>query len=346
MKLSSQLPVSVLFFKHWSPEDAEVGVVVVKALFRRHTDGRLRADPAPGIAFEEVFEGDPAWSPLKADQDIAPGKLATDLTLQATARAPAGAARTDWPVAVSIPGLLYYGFQVRGPAVWRRRRLTGWRRESPELVTEVPITYALAFGGRAPRSDGQEAVHEFNPAGIGLITRELLAAGADIPVPQIGALGEFLSDDPLVEMGVHGFGPVAKAWLPRRSEAGTFDGVWQRTRHPRMPQDYSLRFWNAAPGPLQISPYLTGNEEIAVTGIAHGPDPVRLRLPGVTCAVELTGAESGLAEMVLDTVALDLQDENPGTHTATLTWRTTIPTPNRFTVGEVISTRLPPRSED
>ncbi|WP_207209159.1 DUF2169 domain-containing protein [Loktanella sp. IMCC34160] len=325
-----------MFFKHWGPDDAEVGVVVVKAEFRRYPDGRLRAELAPEIAFEETFVGDPAWSPLLADQDIAPGKLATDLTIRATARAPDGGPATDWPVTVSIPDRLHYGFQVRGPSVWTHRRITGWRREAPELVSEVPITYALAFGGRAPGPEGQDAVHEFNPAGIGLVTRERLAARADISVPQIGALGEFMVDDPLAEMGVHGFGPIAKAWLPRRSDAGTFDEDWQRSRHPRMPRDYSLRFWNAAPGPLRIAPYLRGDEEISVTGIAHGPDPVRLRLPDVACALDLTGPETARVAMCLDTVALDLNDENPQAHTATLTWRATIAAPHRFTAAEVV----------
>lgn len=341
MKLSSRLPLSLMFFKHWHTDDTEVGVVIAKARFVRREGGEsLRADAAPGLELHDVFEGDPAGSELIGEQDLAPGKIGTDLTIRATARSPEGRALADWPVTVDIPERLHYGFQVRGPSVWRRGRLGGWERTAPELISEVPITYARAYGGSAPGPQGEMRMHEPNPAGIGLVTRERLNAEAEIPVPQIGALAEFMATDPLAEMTVHGFGPIAKAWLPRRAHAGTFDADWQATRHPRMPRDYSLRFWNAAPAQMQLNPPLRGDEEIAVTGISLRPNPVRLRLPGVWCALEARGETTERLEMVLDTVMLDLQNEDPRTHCATLTWRARVPAPHRFTAGEVISGRL------
>lgn len=338
MKLSSRLPISLMFFKHWHLDDTEIGVVIAKARFVRRDGGiDLRAAEAPGLEMRDVFDGDPAHAPLLAEQDLAPGKTGTDLTIRAVARAPDGRALSDWPVAVDVPGRLHYGFQVRGPGVWQRGR-QGWLRTPPEPVTEVPLTYALAYGGSAPGPGGGVQVHEGNPAGIGLVTREALDAGQDIPVPQIGALAEFMVTDPLAQMTVHGFGPLAKAWLPRRGHAGTFDADWQATRHPRMPRDYALRFWNAAPGPMQLNPALRGDEEITVTGIAQGP--VRLRLPGVWCAIEARGETAARLEMTLDTVALDLQGEDPASHSATLTWRSQVPAPHRFFEAEVISGRM------
>lgn len=258
----------------------------------------------------------------------------------ATARAPDGVARTDWPVSVAIPDRLHYEFQVRGPSRWRYHTLQGWRRQTPELVSEVPISNTHAYGGRVVGADDVEQVHEFNPSGIGLATRALLEAKEDIPIPQIGALGEFMGTDPLAEMTVHGFGPLAKAWLPRRSDAGTFADAWQRDRHLRMPLDYSIRFWNAAPGPLQLDPPLSGNEQINVTGFSRQADPIALSLPSISCSVDLTGEERVRVDMVLDTVTLDLQDEASENHTAALVWRAHISNPHRFDAGEVISERL------
>jgi len=338
LQLFSRLPLSPLFFKHWGSDDTEIGVVLAKARFSRAEDGVwLRADPAPTVAFEDRFAGDPAFAALVAEQDIAPGKIGTDLTLEAIARAPDGRPMTDWPVSVTVPGRLHYGFQVRGPSVWRRGGDRLWTRSPPQPVTEVPINYALAFGGRAPGPEGSEVVHEANPAGIGLVTRERLAAGEEIAVPQIGTLAEFMVADPLAVMTVQGFGPLAKAWLPRRGHAGRFDDDWLRTRHPRMPRDYSLRFWNAAPGPLHLDPPLRGDEAIVVSGISPGPDPVTLRLPGVWCALDLAGAERARLAMVLDTVTLDLTDPDPRGHSATLIWRAQVAAPHRFDTAEVIS---------
>ncbi|MBL8563129.1 MAG: DUF2169 domain-containing protein [Gemmobacter sp.] len=346
MQVFSHLPLSPLFFKHWDQDDTEIGIVLAKARFSRAEDGVwLRAEPAPPLEFEDRFADDPAFGVLLGEQDIAPGKIGTDLTLAATARAPGGQALADWPVSITVPGRLHYGFQVRGPSVWQPGADRLWRRSPPQPVTEVPLTYALAFGGRAPGPEGQEQVHGLNPAGLGLVTPERLALGQPIPVPQIGTLAEFMVSDPLAQMTVQGFGPIAKAWLPRRAQAGSFDESWLRERHPRMPQDYSLRFWNIAPGPLQLDPPLRGDEEITVTGISARAEPVALRLPGAGCALELAGeAEAGMGgarlAMTLDTVALDLRDADPRGHSATLIWRARIPAPHRFATAEVVANPL------
>lgn len=340
MKLVTELPASTLFFKHWNEADEEVGVLIAKAVFRRHADDKFRAEAAPEIIFEETFDGDPAWSPLIEDQDIAPCKVGTDLLVNATARAPDGGAWTDWPVSVAIPDRLFYEFRVQGPSYWTHRMLVGWTRSAPELVSEVPLSYALAYGGCAPGPNDAEAVHEFNPSGIGFITRERLGQKANIPIPQIGSLDEFMVSDPSAHMTVHGLGPIAKAWLPRRSEAGTFDDAWQRDRHPRMPKDYSVQFWNAAPGPLRVEPPLKGGEQISVSGISHRSEPVNVNLPRVSCAVDLQGAEPAHAVMTLDTVTLDLQSEDQERHTATLIWRIQIAAPHKYDTGKVISIGL------
>jgi len=338
MNVFSRLPLSLLFYKHWAPDDREVGVVLAKAVFKRHGDGKMRAGPAPGVSLEDVFDGDPAWAPLIAEQDIAPCKRGTDLTLAATARSAEGKPRGDWAVEVTVPGRLHYQFQVRGPAAWtpRRRR---WERSAPELVNEVPLTYALAFGGAAPGPDG-DTVYAYNPAGIGLVTPERLAARDEIPAPQIGLLGELMAEDPLATISVQGTGPIAKSWLPRRAFAGTLDADWLADRHPRMPADFDPQFWNAAPGALQLKDGLRGDEVIAVAGVTEAPGPVETPLPGVWCGLRMSGTAPTEQMLGLDTVHLDISDPDPEEHSVTLIWRTQIDQPERFREAEVISGRL------
>jgi hypothetical protein len=142
-------------------------------------------------------------------------------------------------------------------------------------------------------------------------------------------------------MTVHGFGPIAKAWLPRRHAAGTFDDDWRATRHPRMPKDYGLRFWNCAPLPLQIEPMLAGDEVITIEGVTTDPKGRRIELPGVQLSLAATGP--GAAErfqMPLDTVTIDLTDADPLRHTATLLWRTIVPQSERFNAGDIQSLRI------
>jgi hypothetical protein len=327
MHLTTAFPLATLFFKHWHTDDTEVGVVIAKACFRRDGAGLFRPDAAPDLILADGFVGDPATTPLRAEQDLAPFKPATDIIVQATARSPRGAALPDWPVRITVPDRLAYDFQVRGPAQWERDR-TGWRIAPPSPVFEVPLGYHLAYGGTALGRDGPE-VFASNPAGLGFATPALLDRTDAFAAPQIGDLAEFMAAAPLTPMMVHGFGPVAKAWIPRLAHAGTFDEVWRTTRHPRMPTDYDLRFWNAAHRRLQVTPYMTGTEVLTVDGIAHG-GPVTVPLPGAALLLQAWGEATLEAPMVLDTIMADLTAADQGEHRLLLTWRCMVARPTLY----------------
>ncbi len=343
MHLSSLLPLGSLFFKHWHTDDTEIGIVVAKALFEIREDGTLKTvKPAPELIMGDVFEGDVANTPLVTEQEIAPGKVATDLTINAIAHAPKGKLAPEWAVSVSIPEKLHYECRVRGPALWTRG-LTGWSLSPPEAIAQVPLTYALAYGG-AEQGDPDlknPEVYQLNPAGIGRATARSLEGKANFAAPQIGSVGEFMNTDPTAEMMVHGFGPIAKAWLPRRAYAGTFDSEWEQTRHPKMPEDYDLRFWNAAPHPLQIDPMLDGTETIHLDGMTEGGGRKSLTLPGVKLMLAATGDDvSKNHTMKLDTVHIDIADADASTHRVTCLWRTVVTGPHRFTKGQLQSVKI------
>lgn len=342
MIITTALPLQSLFFKHWHTDDQEVGVLVSKARFLADGEGRFRpASAPPDLHMSDIFAGDPATSALLHEQDIAPAKAATDLLIHGIARSPDGVEHPDWAVSVSIPDRLTYGFHVRGPCQWERR-LTRWRLSTPTPVTEVPLSYAQAYGGAAPGEDADTpAFYEFNPAGQGFVTPQRLALKESFAAPQIGELAEFMAPDIHAEMTLHGVMPLAKAWLPRRSNAGTFDEDWQRLRHPRMPHDYSLRFWNCAPAEMQIDPYLIGNEAIHLSGLSHGRESLVLQLPGAGLCATLSG-EEGPAEvpMILDTVVADVTDGDPDKHQIDMVWRCLIREPQRYRKADVAAMQV------
>lgn len=331
MQIHTALPLATMSFKHWHHDDSEIGIVIAKACFKRHRNGRFYPEtPAPQLVLTDVFAGDPARSALLDEQDIAPGKEATDLIIRAIARSPGGEALPDWAVGVSIADRLSYGFQVRGPAMWRKA-LLGWKADQPQPITELPLSYALAYGGAAPGGNDDAPVYcQENPAGLGLATKALLSKGQPFAAAQIADLAEIMAQDVESPMMVHGFGPIAKTWLPRRSFAGTFDEAWKQRRHPRMPEDYSLRFWNCAPRAMQLSPFLRGSETIRVSGISHAPTPVEVTLPGAGLMLYAKGDDPHDAPFVLDMVDLDLRSVNPGDHRITMIWRCLLPAPERF----------------
>ena len=333
MKTISTLPLSHISFPHWHTDDREVGVVVAKAAFVLSTDG-ARASQPPALDMADLFEGDdPASSALLREQDIAPFKPRTDLTIRGSARSLDSTARRDWPVSVSIPDRLSYGFHVRGPSRWQKI-MTRWQLGQPELTTEVPLTYALAYGGSCRQGD-QVAFFNQNPAGQGFMTEPAARDVDGWAAPQIGLLAEFMAAQPFTPMAVHGTMPLAKGWLPRRASAGTFDDAWQRDRHPRMPLDYDLGFWNAAPLRLQIAPHLQGNENLQLRGVSHLRETVTLVLPKVGLALQSHSTGDAIP-MVLDTVDIDIGAIDQGRATATILWRALVADRDAFFPAEIV----------
>lgn len=320
MRLSTSLPFPHLTFRHWVSDDREAAVLIVKGTFGINADGGLGVVPEQvPIAEVDEFRGEVNASSLKLEQEIAPSKPRTDVTLNAIARAPEGEPLPEWPVSVEVKDRVFYGFHVRGPSEWRKEK-GKWRLSAPEPVTEVPICYELAYGGLIPADEGQEC-YDFNPVGRGLVNDKLLDQDDPVPAPQIGDIAEFMAGDIRAPMTVHGSGPIARAWLPRRSEAGTFDNSWKATRYPRMPKDYSFAFWNAAPKRLQMDPHLTGGECFILKGFRHDPAPCEFTLPTVGVAAHKDTPDGPKARLFLTDVHIDITDPDPDQHRVTLIWR-------------------------
>jgi hypothetical protein len=82
-------------------------------------------------------------------------------------------------------------------------------------------------------------------------------------------------------MTVCGLTPLAKTWLPRRAMAGTFDDAWLHTRHPACPPTTISATGTPRHQPLQLAPYLAGNETIFLSSVHTNEAPLSNTLPGL-----------------------------------------------------------------
>jgi uncharacterized protein YjbI with pentapeptide repeats len=184
---------------------------------------------------------------------------------------------------------------VVGDRVWRRDGVAS----APEPFTEMPITYARAFGGEgypqnpigvglAPIKDGEREVHRLPNIEI---PKKLIMSRSDKPKPA-------------------GFGPYDLLWSQRWPKIGTYDTKWMREQFPGYAKDMDLTMWNAAPEDQQLpSGYFAGTEDIFLENM-H-PDKPRLegRLPGVIgrCFITQRTADGEVFREIplhLDTVQL------------------------------------------
>ncbi|HEU4618868.1 MAG TPA: DUF2169 domain-containing protein [Gammaproteobacteria bacterium] len=293
-------------------------VAVTKATFCFDADGALYAvDPEP-VRLSPEFYADPAESSLKFDSDTAFAKRGTDVVVLGHARSFAGPVQT-----------LEAGVRV-GP-VQKVARIIGdraWLHDgrTPVLTParpfeQMPLTYERAFGGRdhGGHDPDRPLVEPRNPVGTGF--GKPLRAGETCPAPNIV--------DPRMpnpEYGVPcapvGFGFIAPHWMPRAALAGTYDEVWETSRKPLLPADFSRRFFNSASEGLTSAEFLRGDESVTLVNIGSAPR-TSFRLPGSeppTALFHLRGGREVPTSGVLDTLVIDADAQ-----LLTLVWRASVP---------------------
>lgn len=229
------------------------------------------AEPLP-LAGMDLFEGETEESPVRYESDFVPFKPATDLLCAAHAWAPRGEPTSEVIVTFGV-GRFEKKIRVIGDRIWKKKLLgLAHVPSSPQPFVSMPITFERAFGGR----DGKYSF-EANPLGRGYHRSVTGLAGK--PLPNL--------EDPasLIEHWRHrpaprSFGPVGRAWLPRRALLGTFGKKWTKERAPELPEDFDERFYDAAPMDQQLDGYLRGDETVRAVNLHPDHPELVFRLPG------------------------------------------------------------------
>lgn len=313
MQLVNHTAFPAMTFEARDRDDRPWHVLVVRATMTL-ADGpaRLSQRQRP-LVLGDTHAGDPAASSTLDESDLAPYKPGTDVLVRGTARPPGGGSARAWEAEVSV-GTRRARVRVTGPRAWVREGGDRWRLTDPEPCDGVPLRYELAYGGTARKGDRAERCEE-NPVGVGFAPPWWRDGEERIAAPQLE-----WPDDPLTAIDAPirpaGFGPVGRAWLPRRARAGTFDDAWLKERWPVMPADFDDAYWCSAPPGLRGPGYLRGDEAVRVRGV--GRAEIAFSLPGHR-VFALLRHENGVVlpfTMNLDTVTIDADALEVG-----LVWR-------------------------
>lgn len=281
-------------------QGGEAVLVVVKASFTIDADGE------PGLAESQVEvrlvdeprpdckHPSPLW-----DSDLALFKPRVDVLVEAIAHAPHGRAAEQVFVELQV-------FDADGGTQLAKSLLVSgdraWDGEAPSrplpFVT-MPLRWERAYGGTRSR----ERVDERNPLGVGYSGARSADPQCRSELPNIEDPGATLVrlDGPSVPAG---FGTVARAWLPRRALAGTFDEGWKRRRWPLAPRDFDAGFNQSAAADQQLERYLGGERVRLVNLTAEGE--WCFRLPRIDVPVHLLHEDRlDRAELRIDTVEIE-----------------------------------------
>lgn len=307
-------------------------LVVVKASFVMGVDGEPALAEAPAsLRLADEFRGDPKLGIPRWDSDLALFKPRVDVLIEAQAYAPLGRPAERVFVELHVgdpvePGKtqLSKSLLVTGDRVW-----DGDQPSEPLPFVTMPIGWERAYGGTRSR----ERVDERNPLGIG-------HQGARSIDPEVRSELPNIEDPEAASTPVGtpaGLGVVARAWLPRRSLAGTYDDRWKRRRWPLAPRDFDPAFNQSAPVDQQLQRYL-GGEVIRLVNLTPEGEWC-FRLPTLDLPVELIYEDRlDRAPLQIDTIEIE-----PELRRVVLTGRATIAVePRRGRLEEIVLGHVAP----
>lgn len=307
-----------------SRDDRALTLLVAQGRFSLPTPGSKRRDaltmlePRREVGLHDLHYGHPASSSLRREGQSAYTRPGTDVSLAghawATGERPAARGLVDLQI-----GSVRRTAAVFGEREWSVGLAGGAPRPGrPEPFINIPLRYERCLGGVAPLASSRTdaLLSAQNPVGRGLYASPHDALGK--PLPNF--------EDPMRPIEVygdwpapHGFGPIARHWLPRRSWAGTYDDQWLARRVPLWPADLDERFFSAAPPGLCVAPYLVGGEPVHISGMSSaGPYDFQLPRVPLQARFEIRG-RSVRQMMILDAIDIDTTDE-----VMTMTWRTSV----------------------
>jgi hypothetical protein len=227
---------------------------------------RIAEEQIPPVLADEYWDK-PGESSLRYASDMHLGKLSTDVLLNGQAWAPKGKMVKQIDTAVVVAERQKV-VRVHGDR-WLVKGFTGLTMSDPEPFEAIPIVYERAFGGThvIDEDKGKIKGEDRNPIGIGFKGKHGASELEGQPVPNL--------EDPAHPFkGVTNscvpacYGFIAPNWMPRLQYAGTYDSAWQKKRMPYLPEDFDMRFFNAASPELTFDRYLEGGEPFELINVS------------------------------------------------------------------------------
>jgi hypothetical protein len=192
---------------------------------------RLEADAPLRLTDQYYDDGDPDWSTVQYESELAPAKKATDVVVIGSAHAPRGE-----PVHEMVAGVRVGEHRKLLRIIGDRR--CHWREgdvpvfSEPEPFVTMEVRYDRAYGGRDEASDPNlPFYYPRNDKGRGVALRNVEQAVQDLPLPNIEDPQDLLAPERVViedprrwheQPLPQGFGWRQRTWYPRCALLGAW----------------------------------------------------------------------------------------------------------------------------
>jgi hypothetical protein len=295
---------------------------------RSGSDGELRK-------IDEYYDdGEPDWSTVRHESELAPYKASTDVVVIGKAYARGGTRTARMSVGVQV-GDRRKVLTVTGNRQCRYRSGYAPLFTDPEPFAEMEIRYDRAYGGGDEKSlPTIPFLYPRNFRGTGVVLRNVKEAVEGLSLPNIEDPQDLIVPERLfieepdrwhLQPLPQGFGWLQREWYPRSALLGSYPPfidpgtVTAEERMGILPRDHvalarqsrlrpmEARFANGASLGM-VFPDLQGDEPVSLGGLT--PDGIlKFVLPGQTPAIGLDMG-SGMKELAvrLHTVSIRVED--------------------------------------
>lgn len=288
--------------------------VLVKRTYRIVPDGRAERcnEDQPFRLIDEYYDnGDPEWSTVQHESEMAPYKPSTDVVVIGKAYAPRGVATERMMVGVQV-GARRKTLVVTGDRHCHHRSGEPLFSD-PEPFVEMEIRYDRAYGGRDEKSVPDiPFVYPRNFMGVGVVLRNVKEAVEGMALPNLEDAQDLLTPERLfieeperwpAQPLPQGFGWRQRAWYPRSALLGSYPPfldpgvVTPEERMGLLPQDHvalakrqrlkplEAHFANGASLGLVFAEF-AGDELVMLGGLTPG-GLLKFSLPGDTPRIGL-----------------------------------------------------------
>ena len=322
----------------WTDQQARIHcVAVIKGTFAVGTRGAvaLADEQVPLVAADEP-SGEPGASATKYECDFAPEKPRAEVLVRGDAHAPGGRMVEQLMVSVQF-GAKTKQLRVSGTRYWDAG-VSGLRASRPRPFAVLPLTFEHAFGG-TDHSAADPKHHSSsleNPVGKGFRANPDQRKALGTPLPEIE-----IPEDPLQTLlgrpRPAGLGVIGRGWRPRVLHAGAYDQRWLDDQFPFLPENFSTRYFQAAPEDQHLTHPLNAGFAFAATNLTEDGS-FSFALPELTVPVRFR-FDDRAADLVAraDTLLVE-----PGERRFMLTWRALVPVGRKLSSLREVMIGTPP----
>lgn len=256
----------------WTVLGETAEILIGKASYQYDLEGNVQplAESEPLSQSDEYPEDDPENHAPVCFRETVPFKRGSEIVMFATAHCATPRSGFNVEATLSTEDGIQWRkmLSVMGPRTWKSS-LLGAAYSDPEPITELPIRYEYAFGGRNKKKEHD--VYPTNPVGRGYVGNGLKKTDLNmVSLPQIEAPGNLIkktSDTPEPQ----GFGPIPPHWQPRQAAFASLDEDKAASRE-KYPYSGPLpeTAYHSAPMDQWFDKPLHGPASLTLTGLTQG----------------------------------------------------------------------------